>query len=48
MIASSYRLSYNLPVIITRGNNVYGPNQYPEKIIPLFIKLLKNGKKVTI
>ena len=28
--------------IITRENNVYGPNQYPEKLIPKFIKLLKN------
>jgi dTDP-glucose 4,6-dehydratase/UDP-glucose 4,6-dehydratase len=37
-----------MPIIITRGNNVYGPNQYPEKIIPLFIKLLKEDKKVTI
>lgn len=37
-----------MPIIITRGNNVYGPNQYPEKLIPLFIKLLKEGKKVTI
>ena len=37
-----------MPIIITRGNNVYGPNQYPEKIIPKFIKLLKEGKKVTI
>lgn len=48
MLANSYRISYGLPVIITRGNNVYGPNQYPEKLIPLFIKLLKEGKKVTI
>ena len=37
-----------MPIIITRGNNVYGPNQYPEKIIPKFIKLLKDNKKVTI
>jgi len=37
-----------MPIIITRGNNVYGPNQYPEKLIPLFIKLLKENKKVTI
>ena len=48
MIAMSYIKSYNLPIIITRGNNVYGPNQYPEKLIPLFIKLLNEGKKVTI
>ncbi len=37
-----------MPIIITRGNNVYGPNQYPEKLIPKFIKLLKENKKVTI
>ena len=37
-----------MPIIITRGNNVYGENQYPEKIIPKFIKLLKENKKVTI
>lgn len=48
MIAKSYYHSFRLPVIITRGNNVYGPNQYPEKLIPRFIKLLKEGKKVTI
>jgi len=48
LIAQSYGHSYKMPIIITRGNNVYGPNQYPEKIIPLFIKLLKEDKKVTI
>jgi dTDP-glucose 4,6-dehydratase len=48
MIAKSYQLSFNLPIIITRGNNVYGPNQYPEKLIPKFIKLLNENKKVTI
>ena len=48
LIAQSYNHSYKMPIIITRGNNVYGPNQYPEKLIPLFIKLLKEDKKVTI
>ena len=48
LIAQSYYYSFNIPIIITRGNNVYGPNQYPEKIIPKFIKLLKENKKVTI
>lgn len=48
LIAQSYNHSYQMPIIITRGNNVYGPNQYPEKVIPRFIKLLKEGKKVTI
>jgi UDP-glucose 4,6-dehydratase len=37
-----------MPIIITRGNNVYGPNQYHEKLIPRFIKLLKENKPVTI
>jgi dTDP-glucose 4,6-dehydratase/UDP-glucose 4,6-dehydratase len=48
LMAQSYNHSYRMPIIITRGNNVFGPNQYPEKLIPRFIKLLKEGKKVTI
>lgn len=48
LIAQSYHHSFNFPIIITRGNNVYGPNQYPEKIIPKFIKLLKENKRLTI
>ena len=48
LIAQSYTHSYNMPIIITRGNNVYGQNQYPEKLIPRFVKLLKENKKVTI
>ncbi len=37
MMVWAYRESYGLPVITTRGSNTYGPYQYPEKIIPLFI-----------
>ena len=48
LIAQSYNHSFKMPIIITRGNNVYGDNQYPEKVIPRFIKLLKEDKKVTI
>jgi dTDP-glucose 4,6-dehydratase len=48
LIAQSYNHSYKMPIVITRGNNVYGPHQYPEKLIPRFIHLLKNGKKLTI
>ena len=48
LIAQSYIHSFNMPIIITRGNNVYGPNQYPEKLIPKFINLLFNKKKVPI
>ena len=47
-LVQSYGHSFGLPIVITRGNNVYGPNQYPEKLIPKFIQLLKNDKKVTI
>jgi UDP-glucose 4,6-dehydratase len=48
LMAQSYYHSYKMPIIITRGNNVYGPNQYPEKLIPKFIQLLNEDKKVTI
>jgi UDP-glucose 4,6-dehydratase len=48
LIAQSYNHSYKMPIIITRGNNVFGPNQYPEKLVPKFIQLLKASKKVTI
>jgi len=47
-LAKSYLRSFNLPLIITRGNNVYGPHQYPEKLIPKFINQLKRGRKVTL
>ena len=47
-IVRSYYYSYKLPVVIIRCNNVYGPNQYPEKIIPKFITLLKDNKKLPI
>jgi dTDP-D-glucose 4,6-dehydratase len=48
MFVNAYKISYGLNVIITRCNNVYGPNQYPEKLIPKFIKLLSNDMKLTI
>ena len=48
MLIQSYIHSFGMPIIITRGNNVYGPKQYPEKVIPKFIQQLKSGKKVTI
>ena len=48
LIAQSYNHSFKMPIIISRGNNVYGENQYPEKVVPRFIKLLKENKKVTI
>jgi len=48
LIAKSYYHSFKMPIIITRGNNVYGPNQYPEKLIPIFIQQLVEDKPVTI
>lgn len=47
-LVRSYYHSFKLPIVIVRCNNVYGPNQYPEKLIPKFIKLLKENKKLTI
>jgi dTDP-glucose 4,6-dehydratase/UDP-glucose 4,6-dehydratase len=41
MIVQSYVKSFNMNIKIIRCNNVYGPNQYPEKLIPKFIKILK-------
>ena len=48
MLVMAYGRSYGLPYIITRGNNVYGPNQYPEKAIPKFIILAFTGSKISI
>ncbi|MHB1909687.1 MAG: dTDP-glucose 4,6-dehydratase [Nitrososphaerales archaeon] len=48
MLCKAYSKSFKLPIIITRGNNVYGPKQYYDKVIPRFIHLLKNDVKCTI
>jgi len=48
LLVQAYYQSFKLPVIVTRGNNVYGPHQYPEKLIPKFICLLNRGKPLTI
>ncbi|KAK7207220.1 hypothetical protein BZA70DRAFT_235455 [Myxozyma melibiosi] len=45
MLVNAYYRSYRFPVIIVRCNNVYGPHQFPEKIIPKFICLLQSGRK---
>lgn len=37
LLVGSYWTTYRFPVLITRGSNTYGPNQYPEKFIPLCI-----------
>lgn len=47
-IVKSYARSFNIPLIITRGNNVYGPHQFPEKLIPKFINLLLRDRPLTL
>ncbi len=37
MVVHSYRVTFNLPAVVARSSNNFGPYQYPEKIIPLFI-----------
>jgi UDP-glucose 4,6-dehydratase len=44
----SYYHSFKLPIVIIRSNNVFGPRQYPEKLIPRFITHLLEGKKCPI
>jgi len=48
LLALSYHTTYNLPVIVTRCTNNYGPYQFPEKLIPLFVTNLLDGNKVPV
>ena len=48
LIVQSYFKTYNLPVLITRSSNDYGPYQHPEKLIPLFITNLLESKKLSL
>lgn len=48
MMVRAYMHSYKLPCIISRGNNVYGPHQFPEKAIPKFILCAEKGQKLPI
>jgi len=47
-IVMSYYKSWKFPIIITRSNNIYGPHQYPEKVIPKWICRLDRGLKCPI
>lgn len=46
--ALAFMHTYGLPVVITRGSNTYGPNQYPEKLIPLFITNALEGQPLPV
>ncbi|MET0884770.1 MAG: dTDP-glucose 4,6-dehydratase [Acidimicrobiales bacterium] len=48
LIALAYHETHGLPVVVTRSSNNFGPNQYPEKIIPLFVTNLLDGRKVPL
>lgn len=48
LLVLSYWKTYRFPVVVTRSSNNYGPNQFPEKVIPLFITNLIEGKKVPL
>ncbi|KAK9818448.1 hypothetical protein WJX74_002427 [Apatococcus lobatus] len=48
MMVQAYGTSYNMPIITTRGNNVYGPHQFPEKLIPKFILRAARGNTLPI
>ena len=48
LLCLSYYQTYGLGVIITRSSNNFGPYQYPEKVMPLFITNLLAGKKVPL
>jgi len=48
LLVSAYHHTFGLPVLITRCSNNYGPYQFPEKLIPLFVTNLLDGKKVPL
>jgi dTDP-glucose 4,6-dehydratase len=48
LIALSYFHTYGLPVLVTRSSNNFGPWQYPEKLVPLFVTNLLDNKNVPL
>jgi len=48
LLARAYYRTYGVPVIVTRGSNTYGPYQQPEKLVPLFVSNVIDGKQVPV
>ncbi len=48
LLALAYHRTHKLDVVVTRCSNNYGPYQFPEKVIPLFVTNLLDGKKVPL
>jgi len=44
----AFGVTYGVPVLVTRGSNTYGPRQYPEKLIPLFVTNLIRDEAVPV
>ncbi|TMF81973.1 MAG: dTDP-glucose 4,6-dehydratase [Chloroflexi bacterium] len=47
-LAHAYAESFGLPLLVTRGSNNYGPNQYPEKLIPVLITNAMDGLRLPL
>jgi dTDP-glucose 4,6-dehydratase len=48
LLARAYWLTHRLPVVVTRSSNNFGPYQYPEKVIPLFVTNALEGRPVPL
>ena len=48
LLARAYHRTHGLPVCVTRASNTYGPHQFPEKVIPLFVTNLLDGRRVPL
>lgn len=48
ILVQAYHRAYGVPAIVTRGNNIYGERQYPEKVIPRFIMQLLHDEACTL
>ncbi len=48
LLVRAYGETFGLPVLVTRCSNNYGPYQFPEKLIPFFVTLLREGKPVPV
>ena len=47
-LVRAYHDTYKLPMVISNCSNNYGPNQFPEKLIPLFINNIRNNKPLPV
>ncbi|MEO1624386.1 MAG: dTDP-glucose 4,6-dehydratase, partial [Bacteroidota bacterium] len=47
-LVRAYHHTYGMPIVLSNCSNNYGPNQFPEKLIPLFINNIKNNKSLPV